>query len=534
MSKGNRIPCAAARRGARAALCGSAGVFPSLVAAGAPTVPAVPRVLMLYPEVPDTFWSFKHALKLIHRHAALPPLGLLTVAPMLPAAWDKRLVDLNVERLRDRDLEWADMVFISGMIAQRDSARALIRRCRDAGKTVVAGGPLFTSEHADFEGVDHFVLNEAELTLPAFLADLAAGRPRPVYTAADFPSLDATPVPQWDLIDMRRYGSMSVQYSRGCPFDCEFCDVTTKFGRRSRTKSAAQVIAELDALAAAGWRGPVFFVDDNFIGNQRKLRSELLPALTTWQHAHRRRFQFYTEASINLADDPELTRAIVAAGFDTVFIGIETPEEAGLAECNKRQNRGRDLVADIKRLQRAGLQVQGGFIVGFDSDTLSIFRRQFEFIQNSGIVTAMVGMLTALPDTKLHARLKREGRLLGSSSGDNVDGTTNFLPRMSMEALRDGYRSLMNSIYSPGPYYRRVRTFLREFHPPRSPLRFDPHQFATFVRSSIRLGIIGRERFHFWGLLAWTFCRRPMSLHIAVALAIYGHHFRRCAEALAG
>jgi radical SAM superfamily enzyme YgiQ (UPF0313 family) len=488
---------------------------------------------MLYPEVPDTFWSFKHVLKFVRKRAALPPLGLLTLAAMLPTDWEKRLVDLNVEKLDEATLEWADLVFISGMIAQRESARVLIDRCRAAGKTVVAGGPLFTSEHADFAGVDHFVLQEAELTLPEFLADIETGEARRIYSAAGFPSLENTPVPQWDLIQMSRYGSMSIQYSRGCPFDCEFCDVTVKFGRSSRTKSVVQVIAELDALAAAGWQGPVFFVDDNFIGNKRRLREELLPALIRWQRAHRHRFKFYTEASINLADDEPLTEAIVAAGFDTVFIGIETPEEAGLAECNKRQNRGRDLIADIKRLQRAGLQVQGGFIVGFDSDTLSIFRRQIEFIQQSGIATAMVGILTALPGTRLYARLANEGRLLGSSSGNNVDGTTNFLPTMGLESLRRGYRDLMSAIYSPGPYYRRVRTFLREFHPPRAAVRIDSRELLAFLYSSFRLGVLGRERFHYWGLLAWTFIRRPMMLQTAVTLAIYGHHFRRCAAALA-
>ena len=494
----------------------------------------VKNVLMLYPEVPNTFWSFKHALKFVHKRAALPPLGLLTVASMLPGDWSKRLVDLNVARLRDADLEWADLVFISGMIVQRESARALIERSRAAGKTVVAGGPLFTSEHAKFEGVDHFVLGEAELTLPEFLRDLETGRLRRIYTADGFPELDATPVPMWELAEMRRYSSMCIQYSRGCPFDCEFCDVTAKFGHRSRTKSSAQVLSELDALAAAGWRGPVFFVDDNFIGNKRKLRAELLPALTGWQRAHPRRFTFYTEVSINLADDEKLTKAIVDAGFETVFIGIETPEEAGLAECNKRQNQGRDLVADVKRLQRAGLQVQGGFIVGFDSDTLSIFRRQIEFIQRSGIVTAMVGLLNALPDTRLYARLEREGRLLESSSGDNADGTTNFLPRMDMQTLRDGYRNLMKTIYAPGPYYRRVRIFLREFHPPKRSHRLHPGDLAVFLRSTVRLGVLGRERFHFWGLLAWTFFRRPAMLQMAVTLAIYGHHFRRCADAMPG
>ena len=492
------------------------------------------KVLLLYPEFPDTFWSFKHALKFIHKRAALPPLGLLTVAAMLPTGWSKRLIDLNVAKLRDADLEWADLVMVSGMIAQRDSALALIARCKAAGKTVVAGGPLFTSEHAQFTGVDHFILNEAEVTLPEFLNDFAAGHARRFYTTTTLPGLLDTPVPLWHLADLRRYGSMSLQYSRGCPFDCEFCDVTAKFGHRSRSKSSVQVLAELDALAATGWRGPVFFVDDNFIGNKRKLREDLLPALVRWQGKRRHQLTFYTEASINLADDEALTREMVAAGFDAVFIGIETPDEAGLAECNKRQNRGRDMLDDIRKLQRAGLEVQGGFIVGFDCDTLSIFRRQLDFIQSSGIVTAMVGMLTALPGTKLFERLGREGRLLGASSGNNSDGTTNFLPRMDLQALRDGYRNLIASIYAPRPYYRRVRTFLREFHPPKMPLRFDPKAIAAFARSAVSLGVIGRERFQYWRLLTWTMFRRPTLLPMAVRLAIYGHHFRRCAAALGG
>ncbi len=488
---------------------------------------------MLYPEFPDTFWSFKHALKFVRKRAALPPLGLLTVAAMLPQEWEKRLIDLNVDKLRDADLAWADLVMVSGMIAQRDAAHRLIARCRTAGSTVLAGGPLFASETENFPEVDHFILNEAEVTLPEFLRDFAAGRARRIYQTTDRPELLDTPVPLWRLADLRRYGSMSLQYSRGCPFDCEFCDVTAKFGHRSRTKSPAQVIAELDALAAAGWRGPVFFVDDNFIGNKHKLRGQLLPALDAWQRAHGRCFTFYTEASINLADDEALTREMVAAGFDAVFIGIETPEEAGLAECNKRQNRGRNMLEDIRRLQRAGLEVQGGFIVGFDCDNLTIFRSQLEFIQSSGIVTAMVGMLTALPGTRLFARLKSEGRLLGSSSGNNSDGTTNFLPRMDGQALREGYRKLVASIYAPRPYYRRVRTFLREFHPPKVRAHFDLKAIAAFSRSAVRLGLFGRERYQYWCLLAWTLCRRPQLLPMAVRFAIYGHHFRRCARALA-
>lgn len=486
------------------------------------------KVLLLYPTFPDTFWSFKHVLKFIHKRAALPPLGLLTIAAMLPDDWELRLVDLNVSRLAERDLAWADMVMISAMIVQRPSAEELIARCRLAGKTVVAGGPLFTSEPGQFAAVDHLVLNEAEVTLPEFLRDVQAGRARRVYASTRLPDLDLTPAPRWDLIKLRHYASMCVQYSRGCPFDCEFCSVTAMFGHRPRLKSAAQVITELDLLWERGWRGTVFFVDDNLIGNKRSLRDELLPALRRWRTG-RRGFDFYTEASINLADDPGLMRMMVEAGFDQVFVGIETPDEAGLAECNKRQNRHRDLIADVKRIQRAGLQVQGGFIVGFDNDQPGIFQRQIDFIQRSGIVTAMVGMLQAVPGTRLHERLAQQGRLLGRSTGDNADGTTNFISRMGGDVLRDGYRRVMHHLYAPAPYYARVRTFMREYRPTSHATSLRLRNTLAFLRATLRLGLIGRERFHFWGLLVWTCFRRPRLLPTAVTLSIYGHHFRRCA-----
>jgi radical SAM superfamily enzyme YgiQ (UPF0313 family) len=489
------------------------------------------RALLLYPEFPDTFWSFKHVLKFIGKRASLPPLGLLTVAAILPAAWEKRLVDVNVRPLREKDLAWADVVLIGAMIAQRDSAVQLIARCRAAGKTIVAGGPLFTVEHAQFPDVDHFVLNEAEVTLPEFLCDLARGAARRLYASPDLPDLRETPAPLWELADLRRYASMSVQYSRGCPFDCDFCSVTAMFGHRPRVKTPAQIVAELDGLWRRGWRGAVFFVDDNFIGNQRSLREELLPALIRWREG-KGGFAFYTEASINLADDEKLMRQMVAAAFDQVFIGIETPEEASLTECNKRQNRSRDLVADVKRIQRAGLQVQGGFIVGFDNDPPTIFQRQIDFIQKSGIVTAMVGLLQAVPGTKLHERLRQQGRLLGATTGDNVDGTTNFIPRMNREKLRDGYRRLMDHLYAPGPYYRRIRTFLREYQPARFSSAPTPGNIGAFARACLRLGVIGRERYHFWGLLVWTCFRRPTLVPIAVRLSIYGFHFRKCCAAL--
>jgi radical SAM superfamily enzyme YgiQ (UPF0313 family) len=486
------------------------------------------KVLLLYPGFSDTFWSFKHVLKFIHKRAALPPLGLLTLGAMLPESWELRKVDVNVRPLRAADLAWADTVMVSAMIAQRTSTLALIARARAAGKVIVAGGPLFTVDQPSFPDVDHFVLNEAEVTLPEFLDDIARGCARRVYTSTRLPELQSTPSPRWELARLRDYASMSVQYSRGCPFDCEFCSVTAMFGHRPRVKTPEQILAELDGLWRHGWRGPVFFVDDNLIGNKRSLREELLPALIRWRHG-KRGFALYTEASINLADDPALMAQMVAAGFDQVFIGIETPEEASLGECNKRQNRGRNLLADVKRIQRAGLQVQGGFIVGFDHDPPSIFQRQIDFIQQSGIVTAMVGLLQAVPGTRLHERLGRQGRLLGDTTGDNADGTTNFISRMNRETLRDGYERLMTHLYQPGPYYRRVRTFLREFRAPRFSGGERWRNLFAFARASIRLGVIGRERFHYWALLAWTCVRRPRSLATAVTLSIFGFHFRKCA-----
>jgi radical SAM superfamily enzyme YgiQ (UPF0313 family) len=487
------------------------------------------KVLLIYPEFPDTFWSFRYALRFIRKKASIPPLGLLTVAAMLPPEWPKRLVDVNVTKLTEEDLAWADCAFVSGMIVQKESARQIIARCKEAGIKVVAGGPLFTSGHQQFAQVDYFVLNEAEVTLPIFLADLEQGCAKRVYTTHEFADVRKTPLPQWDLADLGRYASMGIQFSRGCPHDCEFCDVTALFGHRPRTKTAVQIIAELNDLYNLGWRGPVFFVDDNLIGNKRRLKAELLPALIEWQKS-KGRMGFNTQVSIDLADDEQLMQMMVAAGFDKVFIGIETPDEGSLTECNKHLNTNRDMVEDVKRIQRAGFQVQGGFIVGFDNDTPSIFQRQIEFIQKSGIVTAMVGLLQALPGTKLYERLKREGRLLEQISGDNADGTTNIIPNMNLDTLREGYKNLLRHIYSPEQYYRRVRIFLQEYRPPKLKAHLDLQHILACFRSIYRLGIIGGERVQYWRLFWWALLRRPELFPMAITLAIYGHHFRKVSE----
>jgi radical SAM superfamily enzyme YgiQ (UPF0313 family) len=487
------------------------------------------NALLIYPKIPDTFWSFTYALRFIGKKSAFPPLGLLTVAALLPADWNKRLVDVNVDSLTDNDLLWADMAFIGGMAVQRKSAKQIIHRCMAMNLKVVAGGPLFTAEPDAFAEVDHLVLDEAESTLPAFLSDLQNGKPEKIYRASGFCNLWDTPLPAWDLIKTKRYASMSIQFSRGCPFNCEFCNVTALFGHRPRLKTPQQIIAELDRIYASGWRSSIFFVDDNFIGNKAYLKTHLLPALIKWRKG-KKGCVFFTEASINLADDPELLDLMTTAGFDTVFIGIESPDETSLTECGKTQNKNRDLLESIKIIHRSGLQVMGGFIVGFDSDSPSIFQRQIDFIQNSGIVTAMVGMLQAPPGTRLFDRLSRESRVTNTFSGDNVDGTTNIIPKMGIEKLLGGYQAIMKQVYSPGNYYRRVRVLLKELKAPEIRQPVSLGRLLSFFRSAFRIGIMGNERFHYWQLMLWTLIRKPRLMSVAITLSIYGHHYRKICE----
>lgn len=488
------------------------------------------KILLIYPEFPDTFWSFKHAVKFIFKKAGSPPLGLLTVAAMLPTEWEKKLVDMNVQSLRDDDITWADYVFVSAMAVQKESVKTVIGRCNDLKKPVVAGGPLFTTDHDDYPTVDHLVLNEAEITLPPFIEDIRRGTPRRMYRTDAWADIKTTPIPLWDLVDMKRYATINIQYSRGCPFNCEFCDITLLCGRALRTKDSAQIIAELESFYARGWRDGVFFVDDNFIGNKKKLKRDVLPAIAQWQNERKHPYTFVTQASIELSDDEELRDKMVQAGFDTVFVGIETPNEESLIECNKFQNKGRDLLASVKTIQRSGLQVQGGFIVGFDSDPLSIFESQIKFIQNSGIVTAMVGLLNALPRTKLYDRLEKEKRLIKDTTGDNTDVSINFIPKMNYDILISGYKKIIGTVYSPRHYYERVRTFLRDYMPRKKTFRLRCNSFGALFRSMVVLGVIGKERFHYWKLFFWTMIRRPRLFPMAITFAIYGFHFRKVFE----
>lgn len=489
------------------------------------------RSLLIYPKYPDSFWSFNHALKFIGLKAALPPLGLLTVAALLPEDWEKKLVDMNVHKLKDEDLKWADYVMISAMSIQQKSTKEVIKRCRELGVKIIAGGPLFTSEPEKFPEVDHLVLGEAEITLQAFLKDLEKGRPAHIYNTDQKPSLVNTPIPLWELINLYDYSTMSIQFSRGCPFDCEFCDITTLYGRKPRLKPTDRFIEELENLYSRGWRGGVFIVDDNFIGNKVRLKKEVLPALIKWMEEHKNPFWFITEASINLADDNDLLQMMRSANFASVFIGIETPDENSLQECNKFHNTDRDLLASVKKIQNYGIQVTGGFIVGFDSDTPSIFEQQINFIQKSGIVTAMVGLLKAPVGTKLFKRLKKENRILPDSdfTGDNTDLSLNFIPKMSIQKLTSGYKKIVTTIYDPKSYYDRVMEFFKEFKPAQrksiNMLRFC--YVKALFRAMFILGVLEKGRRHYWKFLIRTLIKYPRFLPEAITFAVYGFHFRK-------
>ena len=486
------------------------------------------NILLVYPTYPDTFWSFKHALKFVSKKASFPPLGLLTIAAILPKEWNKKLIDLNANQLMDNEILWADYVFISAMSIQSESVDEVIQRCKKLNTKIVAGGPLFTSNSEYYKNIDHLILNEAEITLPQFLNDLNEGKPKHKYTTEEWADIKTTPLPLWEIVPMNNYTSMNLQYSRGCPYDCEFCDITVLYGRKPRTKTKEQIIAELDALYFTGWRGSVFFVDDNFIGNKGKLKKEILPAIADWMEKRKNPFFLNTEASINLADDERLMHLMVKAGFEAVFIGIESPNEESLLECNKTQNRNRDLLSSVKKIQQAGLEVQGGFIVGFDNDPPSIFEKLTNFIQESGIVTAMVGLLNAPRGTKLHKRLENEGRILNDFTGSNTDFSMNFIPKMDPKILLDGYKKILDKIYSPKYYYERVTLFIKDFEPKKKKVfQFNPNYILALFKSMLKLGVIGEERIYYWKLFFWSLFQKPQVFSLAMLFAIYGFHFRK-------
>ena len=491
------------------------------------------KALLVYPEFPDTYWSFRHALAFEGKRSAFPPLGLLTVSALLPCEWECRLVDMNVRALESADIEWADIVFISAMIVQRDSLHRVIELCKAQGKRVVVGGPYISTSTDELSEADHIFVGEVETTLSEFVNDLKLGIARRTYKALERPSLNLTPVPHFQLAELSRYSAMSVQYSRGCPFNCEFCDIIEIYGRVPRTKTNEQMLAELDVLRELGWRGQVFVVDDNFIGNKRNVK-KLLPELIEWTERHKHPFLFVTEASVNLAEDDQLLEMMWRARFRRVFLGIETPVEESLKEAQKGQNTRRDLLESVRKIQSYGMEIMAGFIVGFDNDPEDIFERQINFIRESAIPLAMVGLLTALPDTQLWRRLEREGRLLKESTGNNTDGSLNFIPRMDTARLVEGYQKILRTIYSPAEYYQRALDCLSR----QAKDSTNPHlgsifsDAAALMRVILTLGVRDRARLEFWRYIKSTIISHRRNFAHAVTLAAMGYHFRKLTEGI--
>ncbi len=491
----------------------------------------MPNALLVYPEHPPTYWGVNFALEIVGIKSAFPPLGLLTIAAMFPPEYDLRVVDMNVTSLEESDLEWADMVFTSTMIVQRASLQAVIERCNRAGLPVVAGGPHPTTFHDEIAGVDHFVLDEAEEIFPEFLRDLENGTTKAIYREPRKSDVTRTPVPRFDLIDMKNYHTMGVQFSRGCPFDCEFCDITKLYGRVPRTKTPAQMVNEFELLYRLGWRGQVFMVDDNFIGNKRDALN-LLPVITEWQRAHGYPFSLSTEASVNLARMGELMDAMIEAGFDTVFLGIETPNPKALLKTKKPQNVSKReenyLFNAVRKIQQKGMQVQGGFILGLDGDGEDVFDAQIKFIQEVGIPVAPIYLLTALKGTDMYNRLKSENRLWEVSIGGNAT-TLNFRPEMDPRVLIEGYRRVTATLYDPTleNYFKRCLTLFEHLKPV-------PHLLKPRSKNAIYadlMGVRGRLSANqvpaYMNFISKVTRDHPRMLPKAIRLAALGYHFEK-------
>ena len=491
----------------------------------------MPNALLIYPEHPPTYWGMKSALEIIGKKSAFPPLGLLTIASMFPPEYNLRLVDLNVTSLQDADLEWADIAFTSTMIVQRVSLQLVVDQCKRAGVPVVAGGPHPTTFHEEIEGVDHFVLDEVEETFPQFLQDLERGSAKAMYREPRKPDITRTPIPRFDLIDMSNYHTIGLQFSRGCPFDCEFCDITKLYGRVARTKTPAQMVEEFELIYQLGWRGQVFLVDDNFIGNKRDAM-KLLPVLGEWQKAHGYPFSLCTEASVNLARLDALMEAMVEAGFDTVFLGIETPNPEALIKTKKPQNLSkRDdnyLFNAVRKIQNTGMQVQGGFILGLDGDDESVFDAQISFIQETGIPVAAIYLLTALKGTDMYNRLETENRLLDVSVGTS-SMTLNFQPEIDPSVLIEGYQRVTTTLYDPSleRYFQRCLTLIEHLKPV-------PHLSKPRTEMAVYADIMGLRRLlsehqlpAYLRFIAEVSKRYPRMLPKAIDLAAQGYHFEK-------
>ncbi len=503
----------------------------------------MPHALLVYPEYPPSYWGANFALEIFGIKAAFPPLSLLTVAAMFPRGYDLRVVDMNVTSLEEADLEWADLVLTSSMVVQRDSLRTVIERCNQAGVPVVAGGPYPTSYHDEITGVDYFVLDEAEEIFPGFLRDLQNGTAKAIYREPRKPDVSLTPVPRFDLIDLKAYHSMCVQFSRGCPFDCEFCDIIQLYGRIPRTKSPEQMVNEFDALYRLGWRGPLFLVDDNFISNKRDAL-KLLPVLAEWQKARGYPFALFTEATVNLARMEGLMDVMIEAGFNSVFLGIETPNPEALIKMKKAQNTSKQdedyLLHSVRKIQEKGMRVDGGFILGADGDDDDerAFDAQIDFIREAGIPMAMAGLLNVLKGTDLYKRLKRENRLLDEPTGTggtviaNLSGVNvnlNFKPEMDPEILFEGYRRVITTLYDPTleNYFTRCLTLFKHLKPVPHLLKSSTRNALFVAMMAVRRRLSAEQIPAYGRFIAKISKDHPRMLPEAIHLASLGYHFEK-------
>ena len=494
-----------------------------------PLGPAI-KVLMIWPRFPSSFWSFDGLLKISPLETIHPPLGLLTVGALCPKNWILRLIDRSFEDLMDADILWADLVMVSGMHVQKNDIRETLLRARALGKRTMIGGPYASSEpDALLSLADHVVVGEPDEVFQEIAADLERGSAKRLYVITDKPDITKTPIPRFDLLKIGKYASMAVQFSRGCPFQCEFCDIITIYGRKPRTKPPRQLLAELDALYELGWRDDVFIVDDNFIGNH-KLALELALKLEEWQKSHGYPILFYTEASIDLAQRAELIEAMVKANFFYVFIGIESPSPKSLTEAKKFQNLRRDPLESIRFIQSLGLWVTAGFIIGFDSDTEDIFEQQRDFIERAAIPWAMAGFLQAPPTTPLYDRMLKEGRLLTESVTSNFD-PPNFRTLLPLPVLLEGYRGILASLYAPSTFHDRCYRSLLQWKarqgqkPPEIPFWT---MLGMVVRSIVHQGILSSYRTAYWKFLLRLVARwslNPPKFGLGFVMLLSGHHF---------
>ena len=497
----------------------------------------MPNALFVYPEFPPSYWGYKYALDFAGKKSAMPPLGLLTVAGMFPKDYQLKVVDMNVNTLTDEDINWADVVLTSTMVVQKESLYEVIQRCNRAGVPIVAGGPHPTSYHdnireeADGE-VDHFFFGEIEEIFEDFLTDFEAGAAKDVYKEKRKPDITLAPPPRYDLINIHDYGSMALQFSRGCPFDCEFCDITKLFGRVPRTKSNEQMMAEFDMLYRLGWQGSLFVVDDNFIGNKRDAM-RLLPEVVEYQKERDYPFKLFTEASVNLVEIPDMLDAMSDAGFDMVFLGIESPNEDALLMTKKKQNTNKEedagsyLLRAIRTIQESGLEVTGGFIIGMDGD--KEFDSHIRFIQEAGVPMAMAGLLTALKETNLYHRLQSEGRLLDESTGNNTDITLNFVPELPREHLISEYRRVVSTLYDPTlkNYFERCLTLIKHLKPVKHSGQKIGKMELMAVTRSIKRQLFSKQGPAYLRFLINVLKDYPSMLDKAIRLAIHGYHFEK-------